>query len=84
MKEEDRTCLRKIFRDDLIKQLVTWRPQGDRLIVWMDVSKDIYEKSIGTALVGNKELGMGGAVRDFTGKKRRAAFFRGKTMINGV
>ena len=84
MKEKDRTCPRKRFRDDLIKQLVTWRRQGDRLIVCMDANEDIYKKSIGKTLVGNKELSMGEAVGDFTGKKVGATFFRGKTPIDGV
>ena len=84
MREKDRTCPRKRFRDDLIKQLVTWRRQGDRLIVCMDANEDIYKKSTGKTLVGNKELSMGEAVGDFTGKKVMATFFRGKTPIDGV
>ena len=43
-----------------------------------------YKKSIGKTLVGNKELGMGKAVGDFTGKEVGATFFRGKTPIDGV
>eukprot|EP00956_Cyclotella_meneghiniana_P012309 scaffold17488_cov39-Cyclotella_meneghiniana.AAC.2 len=31
-REKDLTCPRKQFRDDLIKQLVQWREEGDRLI----------------------------------------------------
>ena len=69
MKEKDRTCPRKRFREDLVKQLVAWRKQGDRLIVCMDASEDIYKKSIGKDLVDNRELCMGEAVGDFTGKK---------------
>ena len=84
MKEKDRTCPRKRFRDDLVKQLVAWRKQGDRLVVCIDANKDIYKKSIGKALVDNKELCMGEAVGDFTGKKVGATFFRGKKPIDGV
>ena len=84
MKEKDGTCPRKRFRNDLIKQLVIWRRQGDRLIVCMDANEDIYKKSIGKTLVGNKELGMGEAVGDFTGKRVGATFFRGNKLIDGV
>ena len=54
------------------------------MIVYMDANEDTYKKNIGKALVGNRELGMGEAVGDFTGKKVGATFFRGKKPIDGV
>ena len=54
------------------------------MIVYMGVNEDIHKKSIGKALVGNKELGMGKAVGDFTGNKVGAIFLRGKKQIDGV
>ena len=50
----------------------------------MDVNEDICKKSIEKTLAGNKELGMGGAVGDFIGKKVGATFFRDKKPIVGV
>jgi hypothetical protein len=50
----------------------------------MDTNEDIYKKSIGKALVGDKDLHMGEAVRDFTGTKAGATFFRDKKPIEGV
>ena len=38
------------------------------MIVCMDENEDIYKRSIGKALVGNKNLGMGEPVGDYTGK----------------
>ena len=63
---------------------MTWRRQGGHLIVCMETTEDIYKKSLVKTLVGNKELGMGKAVGDFTGKKVGATFFRGKKPIDGV
>ena len=83
-KEKDRTCSRKIFRDNLIKQRVTWKRNDDRLIICMDTNEDIYKKSIEKTLVSNKELCIGKAVGDFTGNKVGATFFRGKKQIDGV
>ena len=82
--EKDRTCPRKRFRNDLIKQLILWRKQGDRLIVCMDVNEEIYLKSIGKALVETNDLDMIEAVGNFTGRKIGATFFRGTKPIDGV
>ena len=54
------------------------------MIVCMDANEDIYKKSIGKTLVGNKELSMGEAVGDFTGKKVGVMFFREKKLIDRV
>ena len=43
--------------------------QGDRLIVCIDVNKDIYRKSIGRALTELDDLQMIEAVGNYTGKK---------------
>ena len=46
-KEKDRTCPRVRFRQDLIRQLVQWRKEGDRLVVCLDVNGNIYIKKTG-------------------------------------
>ena len=50
----------------------------------MKANEDIYKKSTGKTLVGNRELGISKAVGDFTAKKLGATFFRGKKQIDGV
>ena len=84
MKEKDRTCPRTRFKNDLLAQLRTWREQGDRLIVCMDVNEYIYRKSIGKALAMLEDLQMIEAVSNYTGKKIGATFFRGTKLIDGV
>ena len=81
MKEKDHTCPRTRFKNDLLAQLRTWREQGDRLIVYMDVNKDIYRKSIGKALTMLEDLQMIEAVGNYTGKKIGATFFRGTNQL---
>ena len=83
-KEKDRTCPRTRFRHDLIKQLVQWRKEGDRLVVCLDTNGDIYKKKLGKALVQTSELDMIEVVGSFTGQKVEPVFFRGKYPIDGV
>ena len=58
MKQKDRTCPRKRFREDLVRQLKKWRANGDRIIVCMDANEDIYRKSIGKAVTDVDGLNM--------------------------
>ena len=84
MKEKDRTCPRTCFKNYLLAQLRKWREQGDRLIVCMDLNKDIYRKSIGIALTMYEDLQMIEAIGNYTGKKIGTSFFRGTKPIDGV
>ena len=45
-------------RQDLIKQLVQWREQGDRLVVYLGANGDIYKKKLGKDLMQTSELDM--------------------------
>ena len=55
-KQEDRTCPRKRFREDLIAQLNQWREDGDRLIVCLDKNENIYNNSIGKKLTDREGI----------------------------
>ena len=83
-KEKDRTCPRKRFRQDLIRQLVQLRKEGNRLVVCLDANGDIYKKKLGKDLVKTGELEMVEVVGNFTGQKVGPTFFRGKDPIDGV
>ena len=74
-REKDLTCPRKRFRDDLIQQLTKWREEGDRLIVCLDVNKDIYRKELGKRMTDSEGLNMREVVGEFTGSKLRATYF---------
>ena len=82
--QQDLTCPRKKFHDDLMAQLKKWREEGDRLIVCMDANENIYRKSIGRSLTEENGLKMSEVIGDFTGKKLGATFFRGSKPIDGV
>ena len=83
-KEKDRTCPRTRFRHDLIKQLVQWRKDGDRLVVCLDTNGDRYKKKFVKDLVQTSELDMIEVVGSFTGQKVGPIFFRGKDPVDGV
>ena len=83
-KEKDRTCLRTRCRKDLIKQLIQWREEGDRLVVCLDTNGDIYKKKLGKALFQTNELSMVEVVGNYTGQKVGATFFRGRDPIDWV
>ena len=66
-KEKDKSCPRKIFREDLVRQLKRWRDSGERLVICIDANEDIYAKIIGKALTDIEGLDMAEVVREFTG-----------------
>ena len=68
-KEKDRTCPRVRFRQDLIRQLVQWQKEGDRLVVCLDANGNIYKKKLGRDLVTTSELEMVEVVGNFTGQR---------------
>lgn len=80
----DDTCPRQKFREDLVTQLKSWREQGDRLIVFMDVNDDIYRGEIAQALTGEAEgLRMVEAITHCTKVASPATYFRGSKPIDG-
>jgi hypothetical protein len=83
-KEQDLTCPRIRFRQDLIAQLQHWRNSGDRIVVCLDANSDIYKKELGQALVSEDGLNMSEVVGDYTGKQIGPTFFRGQKPIDGV
>ena len=83
-KENDLTCPRKRFREDLVRKLKEWRKEGNRLIVCLDANEDIYLESIGRELSNLTGLGLQEVVSQFTGKRLGATFFRGSKPIDGV
>ena len=83
-KERDRTCPRTRFRQDLIRQLVQWRKEGNRLVVCLDANGNIYNKKLGRDLASTNELEMVEVVGNFTGQKVGPTFFRGKEPIDSV
>ncbi len=82
--EQDLTCPRIRFQQDLISQLQQWRNAGDRLIVCLDANSDIYRKELGRSLVNQEGLNMSEVVGDFTGRQIGPTFFRGQKPIDGV
>ena len=49
MKEKDRSCPRRRFCEDLVRQLKKWRDSGEHLVVCIDSNEDIYYKGPGKA-----------------------------------
>ena len=83
-KEKDKTCPRRRFHDDLIRQLKQWREQGDRLIVCMDANENIYKKCFGKSLTKSGGLAMKEVVGPFTNEPLGATFFCRTKAIDGV
>jgi len=68
-KEDDIKCPRTRFRDNLVKQLETWKEEENEIIVCLDANENIYDKGIGKALTSiNRLLDMSEVVGDHTGK----------------
>ena len=68
-KEDDLTCPRRRFQEDLFKQLEIWKEEGNEIIVCMDANENIYDKCIGKTLMCPTGLDMKEVVGNQTGKK---------------
>ncbi len=74
--KKDLTCPRTKFWEDLVVQLQRWREDGNRLVVCLDVNKDIYKKSLGKSLTDIDGLAMKEVVGEFTQIPVGATYFR--------
>jgi hypothetical protein len=83
-KKGDLTCPRTKFREDLVAQLKKQRKEGSRSIVFLDVNKHIYKKSIGKALTNIDGLSMREVVGNFTCQLVGPTYFQGSKPIDGV
>ena len=70
------------MHNDLISQLQDWREEGDRIILCIDESEDIYKKSLGKSIIARDVLNMNEVLGTFTGKNIGATFFRGSKPID--
>ncbi len=57
---------------------------GKRLILCVDVNKNIYQVELGRQLTDLDGLGMKEVVGDFTGRHLGATYFQGTESIDGI
>ncbi len=83
-KLKDDTCPRARFWEDLLCQMKQWRKDGERLILCLDASKNIYRGELGRRLTELNGLGMKKVVGEFTTRQLGATHFCGSEPIDGV
>ena len=71
----DRTCPRKLFRDQLIAQLATWKEEGDKLVLFIDANDCLKSGKFVKQL--RKDVGMDDLVRRRTGTDGPPTFTKG-------
>jgi hypothetical protein len=64
--------------------LKQWHLEGDKIILFMDHNKHIYDGPLGRALSDPGGLGLQEAVLRQTGRRTGATFFQGSKPINGL
>jgi hypothetical protein len=67
-----------------LHQLAKWRAAGDRIILFVDHNKHMYNGPLGTALANTSGLALKEAILQHTGKRTGATFFRGSKPIDGL
>ena len=75
-KKKELTCPRNIFRRDLIKQLKTWRDDGDKIILFMDHNEHVTSGLLGRDLKDKNGLDLREAIIQHTGASPGATFFQ--------
>ncbi len=83
-KHHDLTYPNKLFRVHLLDQLAKWRTAGDRIILFLDHIKHMYNGPLGWALANTSGLALQEAVLQHTGKRTGATFFQESKPIDGL
>ena len=81
--QNNNTCPRKLFREQLISQLKTWREEGDKIILFLDSNEDMSEGILQRMLVG-EDLEMIDAVSQQSKMPGPPTFVRGSRQIDAV
>jgi hypothetical protein len=84
MKKKDLTCPRILFRRHLIATIDKWRRAGERIILFMDHNKHVYDGTLGKALSNREGLHLQEVILKQTGIPTGATFFRGSHPIDGL
>ena len=71
----DRTCPRKLFRDQLIAQLATWKEDGDKLVLFINANACLKSGKFVKQL--RKDVGMDDLVWRRTGTDGPPTFTKG-------
>ena len=82
---DDPTTPKDLLTTDLLKQLRTWKMQGDQMIVMMDANDHILTGSLGKALVGQKwDIGLEEISHRAWGDFPPNTYIRGHRPVDGV
>jgi hypothetical protein len=74
--QKDKTCPRKLFRDQLISALATWRKEGYRLILFIDANDCLTSGKFVTQL--QQQVDMDDLVKRQTGKDGTPTYIKGE------
>ncbi len=84
MKKKDLTCPRTLFRRHLTAAIDKWRRAGERIILFMDHNKHVYDRMLGKALSNREGLNLQEVILKQTRIPTGATFFRGSHPIDGL
>jgi hypothetical protein len=82
--EKDTSFPRNRFKSDLIMLLITWRQEGQCLIVCLDANDHVYRGRIGWVLMNPTTLDTKETVLSSTSWELTATYFRGSKPIDAI
>ena len=84
MKKKDHTCPQTLFRQHLTKNIAKWRDACERIVLFMDHNKHVYDGMLEKALSNREGLNLQEVILKQTGTPTGATFFQGKHPIDGL
>jgi hypothetical protein len=84
MNKKDLTCPRTLFWRHLTAAIAKWRDAGERIVLFMDHNKHVYDGVLGKALSNRNGLNLQEVILKQTGAPTGATFFRGLQPIDGL
>ena len=84
LQKQDLTCPRTLFRRHLTAAIAKWRAAGERIVLFMDHNKHVYDGMLSKALSDREGLNLREVILDITGVQTGAMFFCGSHPIDGL
>jgi hypothetical protein len=84
MNKKDLTYPQTLFRRYLTAAIAKWRDAGEKIVLFMDHNKHVYDGVLGKALSDRNGLNLQEVILKQTGAPTGATFFRGLQPIDGL
>ncbi len=84
MKKNHLTCPLTLFRQHLTTAIWKWKATGERIVLFMDHNKHVYNGTLGKTLSDREGLNLSKVILKHIGLQTGTAFFQGSKPIKGL